>query len=269
MIELLEYKFFQNALFASVFGGCACSLIGVYIFLKDIPFLGIALSHAAFAGALGAVVLGIDPFAGAIIFCVLFSFILGPFSYSLKGKTNIAMGIIFSVFIGLAFLWLAMIPGPKTEGLNLIWGSILTISRKEVIFMIFVFFVIVLCLIRYFPMIRTILYNSEIASVSGIKERTMYYAIIFICSMTVSINLTTIGGILIFSLLINPAAAANQLSNKLPLIFLLAAVFGVTSCLIGLLFSFWLNLPCGALIVLTSSMLYFFAYLISPRRRNG
>lgn len=269
MIELLGYTFFQNAIIAGIVGGIMCSCIGVIIFLKDIPFLGIALSHAAFAGAAGALLLGVHPLYGALLFCACASALLGPFSYAIETRTNAAIGIVFSFVMGLAFLWLSLLEENRARGLQLIWGNILTVSRGEMLWMVSIGVVLIVLLVRYYPAIKALLYNWDIAATSGINAKTLFYSIIFICGLVISMNLTSIGGILILSLLINPAAAAHRLTRRLGGMFGLAAFFGVSACLLGLYVSYRWQVPSGALIVLISSGIYAAAYLVSVVRHHG
>ena len=129
MLELLEHAFFRNAVLACIFGGGALPLLGVFVTLMEIPFLGISMSHSAFLGAIAGLLLGFDPLYGAIIVCALTAVFVGPLSDRAGASFNSILAVLFSAVMGLALLLLTSIPGPKSEALNLIWGSILTISR--------------------------------------------------------------------------------------------------------------------------------------------
>ena len=136
MQDLIQIKFIQNSLLACLFGGAGLSIIGVYITLMEMPFMGISMSHSAFLGAVGGLLFGMDPVLGALVLCALTGVIIGPLADRTDSSTNNILAIIFTATMGLAFLLLSFIPGPKSEALNLIWGSILTISRREIVFLI-------------------------------------------------------------------------------------------------------------------------------------
>jgi len=162
---------------------------------------------------------------------------------------------------------MAMIPGPKTEALSLIWGSILTITRRDVVLMAIISGIVFLFITLFFKEIQAIIFNREIARSVGIPERPLYYAILFLSGAVISANLNTIGGLLIFSLIINPAASAYQLTYNLKKMFLLSSCFGVFSCLLGLLFSSLFNMPAGAVIIISSSIIFLICLLFSPKKR--
>lgn len=267
MLELLQYQFMQNAILASILGGVSCAIIGVFVVTMGMPFLGVSMSHSAFAGAILGLLLGIDPFIMALLFCILASFLIGPIADKADFNPDMAVGIIFSVMLGLAFLFLAMIPGPKTEALSLIWGSILTITRADVVLMGVIAFVVIALLFLFFKEIQAVIFNREIARSVGIPERPIYYGVLLLSGAIIAANLNTIGGLLIFSLIINPAAAAYQLTYSLKNMFLLSGLFGVLACLLGLSFSYLFNLPTGAVIIITSSLIFFLCLIFSPKKR--
>lgn len=267
MIEVFRLGFMQNAALACVFGGASLSIIGVCVTLMDIPFLGISMSHSAFLGAVVGLLCGFNPLLGAVVACGLSGLLIGPAADRAGASSNVILGILFSATMGLAFLLLARIPGPKTEALNLIWGSILTISRGEVMLLGVIFLATVLLLVLFFKEIVAVLFDREIAAASGVAEGLFYYGIIFFSGLIISASLDIVGGLLIFSLLVNPASAAYQMTYRLPMMFLLAAGFGVISCFAGLVVSYLFNVPTGAVIVLASSTVFLFAFIFSPKRR--
>lgn len=266
-MEILQYKFMQHAILASVLGGISCSVIGVFVVTMSIPFLGVTMAHAAFAGGIMGLLFGINPLIPAFGFCLLASLLIGPIADKADFNPDTAIGIIFSVMIGLAFLVLAMIHGPKTEALALIWGSILTISRGDIILMVGVTFLLLLLVVLFFKEIKAVIFHREVAASVGIPERWIYYGLLFLSGAVVTANLNTVGGLLIFSLLINPAAAAYQLTYSLKRMFLLSGSFGVLSCFLGLFFSYIFNVPSGAVIIITSSIIFALALLFSPKRK--
>lgn len=267
MLEFLQYQFMQNAILASIAGGITCAIIGVFVVTMEIPFLGVAMSHSAFAGAVLGLLLGINPLVTAFLFCILTSILIGPVADKADFNPDMATGIIFSIMLGLAFLFLVLLPGAKSEALNLIWGSILTVTRIEVILMGCLGFLIIILLFLFFKEIQAVIFNREIASSVGIPERLIYYGILFLSGTIIAANLNTIGGLLIFSLVINPAASTYQLTYSLKNMFILSAFFGVFSCLIGLAFSYLYNFPTGAVIIITSSLIFFFCLILSPKKR--
>ncbi|MBN2301170.1 MAG: metal ABC transporter permease [Lentisphaerae bacterium] len=268
MTELWQHEFFRNAVLACVLGGGGLSIIGVFVTLMDIPFLGISMSHSAFLGAIIGLLCGFDPFIGAIVACALSGLIVGPLSDKAGSSSNNALAVIFSATMGLAFLLLARIPGPKSEALNLIWGNILTISRKEITILAVIFSTTVALLVVFFKEISAVLFNREVAAASGIPEKVFYYGVILLAGLLISASLDIVGGLLIFALLVNPAGAARQLTYRLKTMFLFSVLFGIASCFAGLYVSYRFDVPAGAVIVLCSSGIYLIAFAVSAKRQS-
>ncbi|HDR00322.1 MAG TPA: metal ABC transporter permease [candidate division WOR-3 bacterium] len=253
---------------AAVLGGAACGLVGVWVVMMRIPFVGVAMSHAAFAGAVIGLLVGVNPLVGAAVACVLASVLIGPLAERSDLEPSVSVGIIFSVVLGIAFLGIGLLPGPRTAALSYIWGNILLVSGRDVTVMAVMTGVVLGFLLLFFKEIRAVLYNREVARAVGVPERPLFYAMLVLCGLTVTANLDTIGGLLIFSLIINPPSAAYQLTWRLRTMFLLSALFGVGSCLVGLVVSYLTDAPSGAVIIITSSVAFGLALLFSPKRRR-
>ena len=267
MNELWQHAFFRHAVLACVFGGGGLSLIGVFVTLMDIPFLGISMSHSAFLGAVIGLLCGLDPLLGAMTACAVSGLLVGPLADRAGSSSNGILAVIFSATMGLAFLLLARIPGPKSEALNLIWGSILTISSREIMILTAIFVVALLLLVVFFKEISAVLFSREVAAAVGIPEKVFYYGAILAAGLFISASLDIVGGLLIFSLLVNPPGAAYQLSYRLKTMFWLSSLFGMASCFAGLYVSCRFDVPTGAVIVLCSSAIYALAFAFSPKRR--
>lgn len=268
MFEMLSYEFIWRAIAASVLGGITCGIIGVWVILLNIPFVGIAMSHSAFAGAVFGLLFGINPLFCAVLFCSLTAFLIGPVADKGDVSVNISIGIIFSFVLGLAFLGIGLIKGPKTEALNFLWGSILTVSYSQIVLLSVIACAIIMALILFYKEIMAVLFNREIAKASGIPEHIILYVILFLCGMTVTMNLNTIGGLLIFSLITSAPLAAYQLTYNLKTMYFLSSLFAVVSCLSGLVISYFVNVPSGAVIVMVSSLIFAAAMYMSPKRRS-
>ena len=266
--SIFGYQFMQNAILATLLGGIACSIIGVFVVLLHMPFIGVAMSHAAFAGALLGLWLGFDPIIGAFMFCLAASAVVGPLADRGQLSPETSLGVIFSLMLGLAFLFIGIIPNTRSAALDLLWGSILTISRGDIVLLGIVAFLVVGAVVLFGKEIQATIFNRNVALAVGIPATLVLYCIIFLTGATITVTLRSIGGLLIFSLILNPAAAAYQLTYSMKRMFLISAGFGVLSCWIGLLFSYFLNIPSGATIVITSSLIFMLAAIFSPKRRT-
>lgn len=266
-LSIFGYQFMQNAILAAFLGGIACSTIGVFVVLLHMPFIGVAMSHAAFAGALLGMWLGFDPLIGAFVFSLGAAAVIGPLADRGELSPETSLGVMFSLMLGLAFLFIGLIPSTRSAALDLLWGSILTVTHGDIILLAIVAFVIIGLVAAFFKEIQATIFSRNIALAVGLPATIILYAVFFLTGSAVTVSLRSIGGLLIFSLILNPAAAAYQLTYNMKKMFFLSAVFGVLSGWVGLFFSYILDLPSGATIVVTSAVIFLLAVLFSPKRR--
>lgn len=265
-LSIFSYKFMQNAILAGFLGGVACSLIGVFVVTMNLSFIGVAISHAAFAGALCGAWLGFNPQAGAFLFSLVAAAIVGPLADRGEFNPDTPIGIIFSVMMGLAFMFMGLLPGPKTEALELLWGSILTVSDRDLGLLTMVAGVVLLLVVLFFKEIQAVIFNRQVALAVGIPANLIFYGLLFLTGSVITASLRSIGGLLIFNLILNPAAAAYQLTYSLRAMFALSALFGVLSTWLGLFISCLFNVPSGATIVIVSAAIFILAASFSPKR---
>ena len=265
--SILQYQFMQNAIVAGLCGGITCSVVGVFVVTMHLSFIGVCIAHAAFAGALLGVWLGFNPLIGALLFSLASAGIIGPMAD--RGELNLdtSIGIVFSLMLGLAFLFMGLMPGARTEALSLFWGSILTVSQENLIFLAIVTVVIVGLVVAFYKEIQAVICHRQVALAVGIPATLVFYGLLFSTGVTITASLQSIGGLLIYCLILNPAAAAYQLTYSLKRMLFIAVAFGIISCWAGLAGSYFLDLPSGAAIVITSSIIFGLATAFSPKRK--
>jgi manganese/iron transport system permease protein len=265
--SIFGYQFMQNAILATFLGGIACATIGVFVVLLHMPFIGVAMSHAAFAGGLLGIWLGFNPVLGALAFSLAAAAVIGPLADKGELSPETSLGVIFSLMLGVAFLIIGLIPSTRSEALGLLWGSVLTVTGTDIILLAIVAIVIVSLVTIFYKEVQATVFNRQIALAVGLPATIILYVILFMTGAAVTVSLNSIGGLLIFSLILNPAAAAYQLTYDMKKTFLLSAFFGVVSGWAGLALSYVFNIPSGATIVITSSLIFMLAALFSPKRR--
>jgi manganese/iron transport system permease protein len=269
LMEALSCLPIQRAAIACVLCGVSCSLLSVFVVLMKMPLIGVSMSHAAFAGAVLGLLLNVDPFVSGFVLCLLAAGILGP----LSDRTDIApenvLGIMFSFLMGVAFLGLGILTRTKAGALNLMWGSLLSLSGADIRILTVVTTLLILFVVLFFKEIRSVMFSRRLAAASGVPERTIYYALLFLTGAVVSANLATVGGLLIFALLVQPGATALQLTYNLKHFFLISAASGIGACVSGLVLSYIFDLPSGASVVLMATAIFAAAFIVSPKRRTA
>lgn len=270
MVEQIITEFWcppiRNAVLACVLCGLSCSMLSVFIVLMRVPLIGISMSHAAFAGAVLGALVNVNPFWCGFLLCLLMAGVLGPLSDQSQMAPEIMLGIMFSFLMGLAFLGMGLLTRTKAGALNLIWGSLLSLSKTGLVILVLVTSALVLFILFFFKEIQAVMFNRRLAASCGVPERLIYYALLFLTGAVVSANLATVGALLIFALLIQPGATALQLTYNLKYFFIIAALTGIGACLSGLILSYALDLPSSASVVLMSTIVFAAAYICSPKR---
>ncbi len=250
-LSILRYEFMQNAVLAGALGGAACALIGVLVVTMHLSFIGVAIAHAAFAGALCGTFLGISPIACAFAFSLAAVAVIGPLADRGEFNPDTPIGIVFSLTMGLAFLFMGITPGP----------------RPDLALLAAVALAVILLIAMFFKEIQAVIFHRELALAVGLPANLIFYAMLVLTGSAITVSLSSIGGLLIFNLILNPAAAAFQLTYSLRRMFLLSAAFGVLSTWLGLLGSYLFHFPSGATIVLVSTSIFIAAAACSPKRR--
>ncbi len=266
LVDVIGYQPIQQAILACVLCGVSCSLLSVFVVLMKMPLIGVSMSHAAFAGAVLGMLLGVNPVLSGFIMCLLAAGVLGPLSDRTDMAPENVLGIMFSFLMGLAFLGMGILTRTKANALNLMWGSLLSLSGVDIAMLTFVTLLLALFVLFFFKEIRLVLLSRRLARASGVPERIIYYSLLFLTGAVVSSNLTTVGGLLIFALLVQPGATALQLTYNLKHFFIISAASGVGACLLGLIVSYVLDLPSGAAVVLMATAIFAAAYIFSPKR---
>ena len=260
-------EFTVKALGVMALAGAQCGLIGVFVFLLNIPFIGVAIAHAAMAGGIWAVIFGLPGRLGAFAFSIITAVLAGPASDSSGTKTNISLGIIFSLAMGLAFLGAGIMPGGMQNASGYLWGSVFLADYSDIIFMASSLLVTALFTLFFYREVSAVLFNREMASANGINDKFFFYLIMILTGITVAVNLNIIGGLMLFALIIIPPAIARVLTNSLKAMMVISGITGAFGAAAGTALSFVFNLPVSATVVLFNCGLYALAMLL--KQKNG
>jgi manganese/iron transport system permease protein len=250
-------SFFYPVILAGLICGASMGLLGVYVVGMRMPFIGTCISHAAMAGAVFGAILGINSTLCAIILSVIAAMSLAMIKPDrIRLETNVSLAIVFSLMIGLTFLGIGLLQNSRSDVLGLLWGSLLFVNMKMIATISVSAFFLFCFAIACDKEMRAILFSRSIAAATGVHERLIYIIFLLLCAITLAINLPAVGGLLIFSLITNPAAAAYQLCSGLKAVAIVSVIFGVVSAIGGFFISFYLNLPTGACIVILSTVIF-------------
>ena len=265
ILEFFNYSFFNRAIILSILAGLSCGIIGVWILLLNVPFIGVTIAHCAFAGAIVGLFLGINPALSGFVFCILAAFMINPISEKIKSQNNISISLLFSFSIAIAFIFAGLFKEHLTDLFSLFWGNLLISSSEDIIFNVIVAVILILFAIIFHRGIIALFFSREISKSCGIPEKLIFTLMLLLLCSTISINLKSIGGLLIYSLISLPAATAYQLTYSLTKMYLLSIFFAVSACVTGLFISTFFSIPVGATIILVSCIIFIISLLYKKR----
>jgi len=268
MPDILEYTFMQRAIVAAILIGLVCSVIGVYVVLRGLAFIGAGIAHASFGGVALGVVLGINPLFTAILFCLLTAWGIGLVSRMGRIKEDTAIGIFFASTMAFGILLIGLLEEYNTDLFGYLFGSVLAVSGTDLWLTIGLSVGVLTIVALFYKELLFIAFDPEGAQVSGIPAAALHFLLLGLVALTVVVSLKVIGIILVAALLVTPAAAAYQLTTDFKKMMALSAIFGTGSALVGLALSYQLDTASGATIVLTATVIFFLASLASPRRKS-
>lgn len=268
-IESLQYDWMQRAVISAVLIGVICSIIGVFIILRGMIFLGEAIAHSAFAGAALAILLGYtDPIMFILIFGVATAVGVNYINEKKLMNDDVIIGISFTAFMALAILFIGMMDTYSSNVQSILFGRILLITQRNYTLLIIFSIVISITVLGLKKELYFISFNEELARTSGINVSKINYIFLILIALAIDVSITAIGAILVFAMLITPAAAAFQWTYKLNRMLILAVTFGVISAFGGLFLSFIFDLPSGATIVLLATSIFIISFVLSPKQRE-
>lgn len=260
-----EHPFMQNALLAAMLVGLLCGVIGVFVVLKGLAFMGDALSHAIFPGIVIAYLFGANYLIGAMIAAIVVSILIGMASSHTHINNDTAIGVFF---VGAFALGIALISTQRTYTRDLtsfLVGSILGVSREDLYLTAGVGAIVLLVVALTRRELTSIAFDPVFSQADGINVRLYEQLFFIMLSLAIVISLQTVGNILVLALLVTPAATARLLTDRLVTMIGISAVLGGLSGLLGLYLSYHFSLASGASVVLVATSFFILAYLFAPQ----
>ena len=272
-MSMLGLEFMRNAFMA---GGCialAAGLVGYFVVLRNQVFTADALSHVAFTGGLGGVLAGLNLLAGVFGSCIAVALAIGALGGRGRGR-DIAIGTVFAWVLGVGALFLSLYTTARsaasgTLGVSVLFGSILGLQPAQVVIgsLTGIATAVVLLLIA-----RPLLFLSvdpEVAVARGVPSRALSALFFVLVAVTVAESVQAVGALLIFGLMVTPAAVAQNLSTRPWVGMALSAGIAVAVVWLGLVVAFYIALPASFLITGLAFVLYLASHLARRMSRIG
>jgi zinc/manganese transport system permease protein len=252
---MFEYEFMLNAFAASGIVALLAGVVGYFLVLRGQTFAGHALSHVGFTGATGAVLVGVSPLWGMVGFTLAAGISMGALGEKLTGR-DVAIGVILTLSLGFGLLFLHFFTAYASQATALLFGNVLGVSHETLVVLIAL---TVVSLGALAIIMRPLLFASlqpELAEAKGVSLRLVSILFLAITSLAVAASTQIVGVLLVFALMVGPAAAAQNVTTRLSTGVLLSAVFALAQAWVGLTLAYYTDWPTSFWITMLAAGVY-------------
>lgn len=255
----------RNSVIAAALLGIVGGLIGVFVMQRDMAFAVHGISEISFAGAAGALLLGLDVVGGSIVGALAAAAIIGLLGVRARDRNSI-VGVLMPFGLGLGILFLALYPGRSANQFGLLTGQIIAVDLDQLWLLVGITVAVLVTLLVIW---RPLVFDSAdpvVAEARGVPTRGLSLLFMLLLGLTVAVSVQIIGVLLVLALLITPAAAALRVSSSPVLVPVLSMAFGLVSALGGVLLAVGGSLPISPYITTISFLIYLVCRVIAAAR---
>ena len=266
LLQPFAYEFMQRGMLASVIVGILCAVMGTYVVLRGMAFLGDALAHAILPGIAIAYLLNGSLLVGALIAAILIALTIGLFSRQGTIKEDTAIGILFAAALSLGVALISSIKTYAVDLSHILFGNVLGVSVTDLWLTAGLGLLILLTVILLYKPFLVISFDPVLAATMRLPADLLRNLMLVLLALTVVVSLQTVGVGLAAAMLITPAATAYLITRRLASMMALSAVLGALASIVGLYLSYYLNIVSGSAIVLTATLFFVLAFLFNSRQ---
>ena len=261
---------YRLELLTSLISGVSCGLIGCFIILRRMALMGDALVHAILPGVVIAFMLGgTNPLillVGAVIAGVVTSLVIGFVQNNSRVKEDSSIGLSFTFFFAIGVILISQLPrGTHFDLQCFLFGEPLAVQPSDLWIMLGIGIAVSLAILIFYRPLFMSTFDPVIAVCMGINVIFIHYLLMALLSATVVASLRAMGVIMVVAILIAPGATAYQLTDRLPTMLCLSAIFGGVAATLGFIVAFWLNWPAGPAMTVVAGLMFFSAMIFSPK----
>lgn len=251
MIDVLQLEFMQRALIAGFLVSIACGIIGTYVVINRLVFIGGAIAHAAYGGVGLAYFLGANPVLGAMGFSVGAALTMGVVQLRTRERADTIIGMMWAIGMAIGIILVDLTPGYTADLMSYLFGSILTVPWSDLWIMVALDVVIVVLVAAFYKELLAISFDETYASTADVRVNVIHLLLYCLVALTVVMLMRVVGLIMVIALLTMPAAVAGHLTTDLKKMMLSSIGLGIIFTTAGLCLSYALDLTSGATIILT------------------
>jgi zinc transport system permease protein len=261
IINFLQYSFIQKAFLAGSFVGIICASLGMFLVLRKMSLIGDGLSHVSFGAIALGLFFGVYPFYVSAPMVLAGSYLILKITEKAKVYGDAAIGIVSAVGIAGGVILASLSRGFNVDLFSYLYGNILAISQLELVVSVLLSIIVLAMLYFYYWDLFSATFDEEYAKTSGIKTGFINILLALLTALTVVLSVKMVGVMLVSALLILPAVTALQISKGFMTSLFIAVIVSLISVISGISFSFFLNIPTGATIVMVNALFFIFALI--------
>lgn len=261
LLEPFQYDFMLRSFAAAVMVGIVCSVIGTFVVVRSMAFLGDALAHAVLPGIAIAYIFGGNLTVGALVAAVLVAIGISLLSDQEEIKEDTAIGIFFTAALALGIALMSTIRTYAVDLTHILFGNVLGVTDADLRFIFITAALVLLIVIVFFRYFQVVTFDPVMAKTLQWNVKLIRTILLVLIAGTITISINTVGSGLVTAMLITPAATALMFTRKLETAMLAAAGIGAASGFLGLYISYFLNISSGASIVLVATLFFIIVYL--------
>ena len=262
----LAYEFMQRGLMASTMVGILCAVVGCYVVLRSMAFLGDAMAHAILPGIAVAYLLKGNLIVGALVAAIAIALGIGLFTRQGTIKEDTAIGILFAAALSLGVLLISTIKTYAVDLTHILFGNVLGVSETDVWLTAGLSVIVLATIVLLFKEFLVISFDPVLAATIRLPAERLRNLMLVLIALTIVVSLQTVGVGLVSAMLVTPGATAYLLTRRLPTMMVIAAVIGAFSSIAGLYLSFYVNVASGAAVVLIATFIFLLVFLFAPTR---
>ena len=262
LIDAFEPEFMQRALIGSLIAVVATSLVGTWVVLRGLAFLGDALAHGVIPGIALAVLWGFSPIIGAFVAAIVMSGLVSVVSHRTVVREDTAIGLLFVGMLSLGIIIVSRAQSFSTEVTALLFGDVLGVTMSDIRSQLIATAIVAVTTVVLYRPFLALTFNRDKAQTLGMRPRLTQTALLALLALSIVASFQAIGTLLVFGLLVGPPATASLLARRVPVIMVVSMLLGAVAVVAGLLVSFHHGTAGGATIA-GFSVAQFFLVLVA------
>lgn len=266
IVAPLAYGFMQRGMLAAVLVGILCAIVGCYVVLRSMAFLGDALAHAVLPGVAIAYLMGANLLMGALAAAVVVALLISLFSRQGTIKEDTAIGIVFAAALALGVALISSVRTYAVDLTHIMFGNVLGVSPTDVWLIAGIGAAVLMTILAFYRQFLVIAFDPVLAATQRLPVERLRMLLLLLIALTIVVSLQTVGVGLVAAMLVTPGATAYLLTRRLPTMMMVAALIGAVASISGLYLSYYVNIASGAAVVLVATALFTVVFLFAPER---